>query len=86
MPQDFSYQNLLGRSFKDQDLSGANFARTDIRGTDFTRAKLIGANFRGAQAGLQQPWVVGLAIRMPKLGSKARNYCIIDRKYLSAMF
>ena len=39
MSQDFSHQNLRGRSFKDQDLAGANFSY---------------ANIRGAKAGLQK--------------------------------
>ncbi|BAY41489.1 hypothetical protein NIES2111_58850 (plasmid) [Nostoc sp. NIES-2111] len=53
MPQDFSGQNLRGRSFKSQDLAGANFSYADIRGTDFTGANLKGANFSYARAGLQ---------------------------------
>ncbi len=31
MPQDFSYQNLRGRSFKGQNFTGANFSGADIR-------------------------------------------------------
>ncbi|MEQ9354808.1 MAG: pentapeptide repeat-containing protein [Coleofasciculus chthonoplastes F2-STO-03] len=30
MPQDFSGQNLQGRSFKGQDLTGANFSVTKV--------------------------------------------------------
>ncbi|QLE59662.1 pentapeptide repeat-containing protein [Nostoc sp. TCL26-01] len=52
MPQDFSYQNLRGRSFKGQNLAGANFSYADIRGTDFTGANLTGANFSHATDGL----------------------------------
>ena len=56
-PQDFSNQNLRGRSFKGQYLEGANFSRADIRGANFTNANLTGANFSDAQAGLQERWV-----------------------------
>jgi uncharacterized protein YjbI with pentapeptide repeats len=53
MPQDFSHQNLRGRSFKGQNLAGANFSGADIRGADFSEANLRGANFSHAKAGLQ---------------------------------
>jgi hypothetical protein len=53
MPQDFSGQDLRGRSFKGQDLTGANFSHTNICGTDFTNAILTGANFSHAKAGLR---------------------------------
>ena len=57
MAQDFSGQNLQGRSFRDrQDLIGANFSYADIRGVDFTNAMLRGANFSYAYAGLQPYW------------------------------
>ena len=58
IPQDFSHQNLRGRSFKRQNLEGANFSHADIRGADFTDAYLKGANFSHATAGLQKQWVV----------------------------
>ena len=58
--QDFSGQNLRGRSFKGQDLTGANFSDTDIRSTDFTNATLIGANFSRAKTGLQRRWATAL--------------------------
>ncbi|MFN6565245.1 MAG: pentapeptide repeat-containing protein [Nostoc sp. ChiSLP01] len=60
MPQDFSGQNLRGRSFKGQDLTGANFSKADIRGADFSQANLTGANFSHARAGLQWHWVISL--------------------------
>lgn len=60
MPQDFSFQNLRGRSFRGQNLTGANFSQADIRGADFTQTILIGANFRQARAGLQKRSRIGL--------------------------
>jgi len=54
--QDYSSQNLQGRSFKGQDLTGANFSNANIRGTDFTNATLIKTNFSHAQTGLQRRW------------------------------
>ncbi|MBN4003578.1 pentapeptide repeat-containing protein [Nostoc sp. LPT] len=62
MPQDYSGQNLRGRSFKGQNLEGANFSGADIRGADFTNATLIGANFSHATAGLQRRWATVLVI------------------------
>ncbi|MBD2615856.1 pentapeptide repeat-containing protein [Nostoc punctiforme FACHB-252] len=53
MPQDFSHQNLRGRSFKGENLAGANFSHADIRGTDFSGANLTRANFHKAKAGLK---------------------------------
>lgn len=52
MSQDFSHQNLQGRSFKGQDLTGASFSYADIRGANFSNAVLKGASFRYATAGL----------------------------------
>ena len=53
MPQDFSHQNLRGRSFKGQNLTGADFSGADIRSCDFTKANLTGANFQKTKAGLK---------------------------------
>ncbi|OYE02818.1 hypothetical protein CDG79_21955 [Nostoc sp. 'Peltigera membranacea cyanobiont' 232] len=53
MLQDFSSQNLRGRSFKGQNLEGANFSYADIRGADFSGASLKDACLSGARAGLQ---------------------------------
>ncbi len=69
MPQDFSGQNLQGRSFKGQDLTGINFSDADIRGADFTNAILRGASFRGAKAGLQGYWVLNLVIALLMLSA-----------------
>ncbi|AVH68496.1 pentapeptide repeat-containing protein [Nostoc sp. 'Peltigera membranacea cyanobiont' N6] len=60
MPQDFSGQNLCGRSFKGQKLEGANFSYADIKSADFTDANLRGANFSHATAGLQKRWAIFL--------------------------
>ncbi len=61
-PQNFSGQNLRGRSFKGQDLAGANFSGADIRGANFTDANLTEANFTGAKAGLQHRQVIILVM------------------------
>ena len=60
--QDYSGQNLRGRSFKGQNLEGVDFSYADIRSANFTGANLRGANFTGAKAGLQRRWVVFLVI------------------------
>ena len=62
MPQDFSGQNLRGRSFAGLDLSGANFSYTDVRGANFSKAILRSANFRHARAGLQPRRAIGLLL------------------------
>ena len=62
MSQDFSRQNLRGRSFKNQNLEGANFSYADIRGTNFTGANFRRANFTGAKAGLQRHWAIFLVM------------------------
>jgi len=62
MQQDYSGQNLRGRSFKGKNLEGANFSYADIRSADFTDANLIGANFSKAEAGLRKRWVMALVL------------------------
>jgi len=52
MTQDFTGQNLQGRSFRGQNLVGANFSYADLQGVDFSSADLTGANFSYAKAGL----------------------------------
>jgi MFS family permease len=59
MPQNFSSQNLIGKSFKGQDFTGADFSHSDIRGANFTKTILINANFRHVKSGLRSsPWLV----------------------------
>src|SRR5690348_2728082 len=60
MPQDFSGQNLRGRSFKGQTLEGANFSYADIRSADFSGANLREADFSHTTAGLQRRWAIFL--------------------------
>ena len=48
MPQNFSLQNLRGRSFRGQNLEGADFSHADLRNADFSDAVLRGTNFRHA--------------------------------------
>lgn len=62
MPQDFSHQNLRGRSFKGQNLVGVNFSYADIQGVDFSGANLRGANFSCTKTGLQSTWRTCLAV------------------------
>lgn len=63
MTQDFSGQNLRGRSFQGRkDLVGANFSYADIRGADFTNTLLMGANFSQAQAGRERFWAIVLLV------------------------
>ncbi|NEU74888.1 hypothetical protein PI95_020600 [Hassallia byssoidea VB512170] len=58
--QDFSGQNLRGKSFKNRDLTQANFSYADLRGANFVNAKLVGANFSYAKTGLQPRGAFGL--------------------------
>jgi hypothetical protein len=62
MPQDFSHQNLRGRSFKGQDLTNANFSHSNIRGANFTNTILRNAKFLNAEAGLHYGWEVSFLI------------------------
>jgi hypothetical protein len=60
MCEDFSYQNLQGRSFSGLDLTGANFSHADIRGVKFNNTILRGANFSCAKTGLPRRWRIVL--------------------------
>ena len=60
--QDFSGQNLNGRSFRGQNLTGANFSKADIRGANFSNAILKNANFSGVIAGLPRNWLFVLIL------------------------
>ncbi|MHC5771642.1 MAG: pentapeptide repeat-containing protein [Nostoc sp.] len=85
MPQDFSHQNLRGRSFKGQDLAGANFSYADIRGTDFTGANLRGANFSNVEAGLQKRWVIGIVLISCLLSGISGNFSGYAGSFLSIL-
>ncbi len=62
MYQNFSRQNLRGRSFRGQNLEGADFSYADLKGTNFTGANLQRVNFTGAKAGLQRYWALCLVM------------------------
>lgn len=50
---DYSGQNLRGRSFEGELLDGADFSDADIRGANFSRASLVEANFTDARMGIR---------------------------------
>ena len=60
--QDFSGQNLNGRSFRGQNLTDANFSKADIRGANFSHAILKNANFTGVIGGLPRNWLIALIL------------------------
>jgi len=74
MLQDFSGQNLRGRSFEGQNLEGANFSGADIRGADFTNAILKDANFKGAEAGVNQSFNLRLLLSSGGLPSALAGF------------
>ena len=78
MPQDFSGQNLRGRSFKGQNLDGADFSHADIRSADFSKANLRGAKFVSAKAGLQRRWVIGLVIVSWLLAAVSGTFLVFE--------
>ncbi len=86
MPLDYSGQNLRGHSFKGQNLTGANFSGADIRGANFSNAILKDAEFRGAKAGLQRRWVVGLLIVSWLLSALSGFLSITISKLLAYIF
>jgi uncharacterized protein YjbI with pentapeptide repeats len=89
MPQDFSHQNLRGRSFKGQDLAGADFSYADIRGADFSGANLRSANFRGTKAGLQKRWAIFLVIvsLLHEIVSERKDdFVFVDAKYVEGNY
>ena len=53
MSEDYSDQNLRGRSFEGELLNGADFSKSDLRGADFSQASLVGANFTDARMGIR---------------------------------
>jgi MFS family permease len=53
MAENFSGQNLRGRSFEGAQLDSADFTQSDVRGADFSRASLVGANFTDARMGVR---------------------------------
>jgi MFS family permease len=53
MAENYSGQNLRGRSFEGAQLDSADFTQSDVRGADFSRASLVGANFTDARMGVR---------------------------------
>ncbi|WP_138505354.1 pentapeptide repeat-containing protein [Nostoc sp. PA-18-2419] len=86
MPQDFSGQNLRGRSFKGQNLTGANFSFADIRGANFTNAILKDADFTDVKAGLQRRWVIGLLIVTLQMSALSGFLSLIIGSLLTGIF
>jgi uncharacterized protein YjbI with pentapeptide repeats len=82
MPQDYSGQNLRGRSFKGQNLEGANFSGADIRSCDFSGANLRGTNFSYTKAGLQSSWEACLFGICLMLGLVSGVICAFAGGYL----
>jgi uncharacterized protein YjbI with pentapeptide repeats len=60
MPQDFSHQNLRGRSFRVKTLREQILSGADIKSADFTGTILRSANFSHANSGLQKRWAIFL--------------------------
>lgn len=52
MSQDFSGQNLRGKSFRGLDMSGADFSYCKLQGANFSKAILQEANFSNSSMGL----------------------------------
>ena len=53
MAENYSGQNLRGRSFQGELLDGADFTESDLRGADFSHASLVGADFTDARVGVR---------------------------------
>ena len=86
MTQDFSGQNLQGRSFRGQDLTGADFSNADIRSADFSKANLRGAQFVSAKAGLQRRWAIGLVMVSWLLSVVSGFFSAIDGSLVALIF
>jgi uncharacterized protein YjbI with pentapeptide repeats len=56
--RDFRRINLCGQSFQGQNLADANFTEVNIKGANFNDAILTGADFSGAEAGVEQKWLL----------------------------
>lgn len=86
MPQDFSGQNLRGRSFRGQNLEGANFSYADIRSADFTGGNLTGANFSHAKAGLEPNRAVLHIISLCLLSGASGFFSAFSGSLVSLLF